>query len=299
MKKLDWILLILLSLCWGNSFAINEILLEDLPPFSIVWARQITAFLLFVPISLPYLRKVHWNFNLFWRFAVMGTVAIALPFSLFALGQQYITSVLAGIGNATVPLYTMLLAAIFLTDEKITRNGFLGLLCGFLGILVLFLPMLSVGDFASAWGFTLAVLASGLYGYANVFARSLPVIPLRVQALLINGFAALALTPAMLWEAPDFTNLPMHSYGFILTHGLLGSFFAYLLYLKLIKRVGSVNTAQVAYLIPFTALFLGAIGLNEPVSLHALFALGLVLFGLWLKDRSQKNAPVPPSARDV
>ena len=284
MKNFDWFLLLLLSLCWGCAFAFNELLLEHLPPFSVVWARQMTAFLLFIPISLPYLRQTDWSLSLLWRTAIMGLFAIAIPFSLFVLGQQYITSILAGIGNATVPLFTMFLATVLLVDEKMTRNGFLGLMCGFLGIVLLFLPMLSAEDFSSAWGFASTVLASGLYGFANVFARTLPVTPLRVQALLLNGFAVLALTPVMLWEAPDFTQLPLQSYGLIFSHGLLGSFFAYLLYLHLIKRVGAVNTSQVTYLIPFVALFLGVVGLDEPVSLHMFLALGLVILGLWLKD---------------
>ena len=98
----------------------------------------------------------------------MGTVAIAIPFSLFALGQQYITSVLAGIGNGTVPLFTLLLATIFLSDEKITTGEALGLLCGFLGIVLLFLPMLTVEDFTSVAGLAATILASALYGFANV-----------------------------------------------------------------------------------------------------------------------------------
>ena len=94
----------------------------------------------------------------------------------------------------------------------------------------------------------------------------------------------------MLWEAPDFVALPLSGYGCILIQGLLGSFFAYLLYLHLIKRIGAVNTAQVAYLIPFAALFLGLVGLGETVSWHALLALGLVILGLWFKDQGQKRA---------
>lgn len=287
MGSFDWLLLVLLSLCWGSSFALNAVLLKELPPFSVVWARQVTAFLLFVPVSLPYLRTVNWSFNLLWRLTVMGVAAVAIPFSLFALGQQHITSVLAGIGNGTVPLFTMVMAAVWLTDEKMTKKSILGLLCGFLGIVTLFFPMLSIGDFASAWGLGAIVLASSMYGFANVFARSIPKIPLRVQGLMINAIAAIALTPVMFWEAPDFNSLSMRGYGFIFAHGLFSSFLAYLLYLSLIKRVGSVNTAQVAYLIPFAALFLGVIWLDESISMQAVFALGLVLLGLWIKDRGQ------------
>lgn len=290
MGVLDWFFLVGLAFSWGASFSLNEVLLRELPPFSIVWARQVTALALFVPLALPFVRQTPWSKALLWRLVVMSMVAIAMPFSLFVIGQQYITSVLAGIGNGAVPLFTLLIAALWMADERLGRAGVLGLVVGFSGIMLLFLPMVEARDFTSIWGFGATVLASIMYGFANVFARTIPTMPILMKAMIINFVAVIALSPMMLLEQPDYAALSAQGWVAVLTIGFFGNFVAYILYFNMIRRVGSVNTSQVAYLIPFAALFLGLFALGEEVSIHALGALALVLAGLWIKDRAQKSA---------
>lgn len=130
----EWLLLLVLSLLWGGSFFFVGVAVKELPPFTIVALRvMLAAIILWLVVAVTRL-KVSWSPRVWLAFLVMGLLNNVIPFSLIVSGQKEIESGLASILNATTPLFTVVLAALFLKDERITANKVLGILAGFIGV---------------------------------------------------------------------------------------------------------------------------------------------------------------------
>jgi len=141
-----WLLLASLSLVWGGSFLFVELALRDYQPLTIVALRvAIGALVLHCVLRF---KKLHFPLDLksITQFAVMGILNNAIPFSLIVWGQQSIDAGRASVLNATVPLFTVLLAHWLLADEKLNRSKVIGVLIGFAGVIVLTGPAAISGN---------------------------------------------------------------------------------------------------------------------------------------------------------
>ena len=167
----EWAMLIILSILWGGSFFFIELAVTELPPFTIVWVRvMLAAFALWIfvvasGLTIPTTGKV-------WRsFLMMGLLNNVIPFSLIVWGQTHISSGLASILNATTPLFTVMVASLWLTDERPTLLKLAGVLIGFIGTTVMVGPSALQGLGAHTLG-QMAILGAALpYGLATVFGR--------------------------------------------------------------------------------------------------------------------------------
>jgi drug/metabolite transporter (DMT)-like permease len=201
-------------------------------------------------------------------------------------------SALASILNATVPLFVLVIAPMFLPDERITPARIVGLIVGFLGVVVLFAPSLvnlADNDFAGE----AALIGSSIsYAIGNVYARRnvrglRPMIPALFQvtfALLISGTLALVVEHPIGRIAPAPEALVA-----VVWLGVLGSGFAYLCYFRILHEWGATRTALVAYLLPVVGIVFGTFR-GEPVTVERVAGTALIIGGVALVNSAGQLA---------
>lgn len=304
-----WGLLLALSLLWGGSFFFVAVAVEALPTLTIVALRvglaatALWGFCLLRGVSVPRAPVV-------WRaFLIMGLLNNAIPFSLIVWGQGQIASGLASILNATTPLFTVVLAGLFLTDERMTLAKFAGVLVGFTGTVVMIGPAVLTGRDASALA-QAAVLAAALsYAFATVFGRrfrELGVHPVMTATGQVTLSSLILVPLALAVDRPFALPMPQPEVWLsVLGLALLSTALAYILYFRILALAGATNLALVTFLIPVSAILLGAVVLGETLAPQHFAGMGLIGIGLGIIDgrlprwllhtlRQRSPKPTPP-----
>ena len=214
----------------------------------------------------------------------MGAINIAVPFSLITFAEQTVDSSLAAVINGAVPLFVIVIAALFLRGEAITVNRLAGLVVGFVGVGIL--VGVDVGKILSggAIGELALVGATISYGIGAVYARRnihglRPMIPALFQVffgLVITG------TLAFLTERPLAVSWAPEAILAVVWLGLLGSGLAYLCFFRILQHWGATRTSLVAYLLPVYGIALGALVLSEPIAISMLVGTALIIGGIAL-----------------
>lgn len=279
----SWGAFLLLGSIWGSSFLWIKIALVELSPFTLVGYRLLFGALGMLLVlfarrpSFPEERRV-------WAMLIlMGITNTALPFVLISWGEIVIDSGVASILNSTTPLFTLIIAHFFLSDERMTVPRALGLLLGFAGILLLFSRDIGLEGFRSGLLGQAAVLTAAIsYAGSSVFARrafrEVPVlvqsaVPLFTADLLIWG-------GALAFESPlALPSLPL-TWIALLWLGLLGSCLAYLLYFYLINKEGSTRSTLVTYMFPVIGVALGVLFLGETLDARLVIGALMVVAGI-------------------
>ena len=284
MELEDYLLLLLLAAMWGASFIFIKIGVGEMNPLFLVFIRSAAATIALVPIlvatRVPFADlQSHWKPGL-----AIGLVNSALPYALIAFGEKYIESSLAGILNATAPLWTGLLAGFWAESEGITRRQLAGLLLGFAGVVVIAKPTGSA--FSSNVVGVLAVVGATLsYAFATHFSRrhfanSRP----QATAFLQCVFSAVMLLPLAILFHPARTP-SLAAWGAVTWLGVGATGIAMILSFRLIQRIGATRTIVVTYLIPPFAIAWGFVILHERPGPETLVALILILGGVFLNTR--------------
>ncbi len=278
-STVNWVLFGLLGLFWGSSYLFIKIGVDaGLPPFTLIAGRlgigaaMLGAILFFSREPLPRDPLVYR------RLAIMGLINIALPFTLITWGEQSIDSSLAAIINATVPLFTIVLASLVFVDESITVSRLIGLALGFIGVIVLVSRSLFGGGTEGTLLGELALIGSSIsYASGAVYARRSihglrPMIPAFFQVFFAFCYT---FTLSLVLDHP-WTLTPSPDALFAVAWlGVFGSSLAYLCFFRLLRDWGATRTSTVAYLLPVVGIVLGALVLGE--SLDGRIALGTAL----------------------
>ena len=277
-------MLLLLSILWGGSYFFVEIALLEWSPLLIVAVRIviaapiISAIVLAAGLPVPRSRQAWMAF--FW----MGLLNNIFPFLLIVWGQKEIESGLAAILTAAAPIFTVIVAGIWLKDEPVTRSKLLGAVLGLVGVVVLIGPSALAGLDANLVA-QFAVLGAALsYAIAGVYARRFPrmnIDPVVAAAGQLLMSALVMIPLAMMFESPN--QLLETSAKVWIAVGVMAVFstaLAYILYFRLLASSGATNAILVTLLIPVTAILLGAVILDE--RLHLLHFVGMVVIGLGL-----------------
>jgi drug/metabolite transporter (DMT)-like permease len=288
MTASDWGLLATLSLVWGGSFLFNGVAVRELPFLTIVALRvAIAALALHVMlrvmrVELPRGRQA-WG-----AFLGMGILNNVIPFTLIVWGQSHIASGLASILNATTPLFTVIVAHYFTTDERLTGHRLMGVVVGFIGVAVMVGSAALAGLNANVLA-QLAILGAALsYGFAGVYgrrfkARGIP--PLASAAGQVTASSVMLLPLALFIDRP--WTLPMPSLAAILSIlglALVSTAFAYLIFFRLLARAGATNAGLVTFLIPVSAILFGVVLLGETLEPRHIAGMALIGAGLLLMD---------------
>jgi drug/metabolite transporter (DMT)-like permease len=284
-NRIDLGLFALLGFFWGSSYLFIKIGVEDgLTPFTLITFRLLIGFLLLLSVVLVARERIPPFGRIYGHLFVMGAINIAIPFSLITWAEQSVDSSVAAILNAAVPLFVLVIAAIFLKDERLTANRVVGLVVGFVGVAVLvgFDPSdLASGNLTgeiALIGSTISYACGAVYARRNIHGLR-PMIP----AIFQVGFGLLIVSVlAFAFENPLATQFTSASLFSVIWLGLLGSGLAYLVFFRLLGRWGATRTSMVAYLLPMYGIVLGALVLNEPVDGRLVLGTALIIGGVAL-----------------
>lgn len=284
MGTAEWATLLGLSVLWGGSFFFIDVAVRSIPPFTLVLCRvslAAAALLLFLKLRG---QPIGIDRSTLGAFLIMGLLNNAVPFSLLAWGQTQIGGGLASILNATTPIWGVIVAHLFTEDERITPLKMAGVLLGFAGVAAMLGPEL-LGEIGGSLLAQLACIAAALcYALAGVYGRRfrrLGISPIHVSAGQLAAAALLLLPLSVLVERPwQLAVPPPEAWGSLLALALFSTTFAYVLYFRLIATAGATNALLVTFLVPVTAILLGALVLGEV--LGARHFAGMALIGLGL-----------------
>ena len=311
MKPRDLIDLLLLAAIWGSSFLFMRLVVPAFGPVALGFVRVGGAALVLLPLLLmrgewPVLRR-HWP-----QLLVVGLTNSALPFLCFGYAAYTLPAGLAAIFNAATPLSTALLAWLWLGDP-LTRWRSLGLALGFAGVAGLAVyksthgaggaALQALGSFQLDTPTALAIAAclagTLMYGYAaNHVKRYVPGLPSMVMAAgtQLAATAALAIPAWLAWPAAAPKPMDWLMAGSL---AVLASGLAYVLYFRLMARVGGTQAASVTFLVPVFAAFWGALFLGEAVTVPMLTGGAVILagtalvLGLWPRPPAAAGAARP------
>ena len=288
MDAFDWVMLITLATVWGGSFLFNAILVAELPVITIVAIRVTVAALALWGFARVTGRKIPTTPQVWGALLILGVLNNAIPFSLIVQGQTQITSGLASILNATTPLFTILVAGFFLTDERFSILRVLGVIVGFSGVILMVGPEALGGLEADFWAQLCALGAALSYGFASVFGRrfrELKVDPVMVATGQVT-MSSLVLWPIALWiDGPqDILGLSFNAAASMFGLAVLCTSFAYIVYFLILERAGATNISLVTFLVPISAIILGVLVLGESIFIKEIIGMTLIGLGLAIID---------------
>lgn len=281
MPLIHYATIILLGAIWGGSFVFIRVAAPALGPFALVDARVLLAAAALGAWALLSGERFDRAGVPLRRFLVLGAVNAAIPFSLIATAELVLPASLAAILNATTPLLTALVAAVWL-GERVTRQAIVGLALGAAGV------MLVVGwspltlDPPTLLAVGASLLAAACYAVGGVYAaRSLrgprPT-TLAFGQQLSAGVVLLAPATATLPARPP---TPETIFAVTLLATLCTAF-AYVLYFRLIAAVGPTRTLSVTYLVPAFGVLWGGLALGEAIGTGTVLGLVVILLGVWI-----------------
>jgi len=284
MGLVQWSMLVLLSMLWGGSYFFVEIALEEWSPLLIVAVRIVVASIVIWGIVLAAGLPIPGSRTAWMAFFFMGLLNNVFPFLLIVWGQKEIESGLAAILTAAAPIFSVIVAGVWLKDEPVTRPKLLGAVLGLIGVVVLIGPSALAGLDVNLLA-QVAVLGGALsYAFAGVYARRFtrmnidPIVAAAGQ-LLMSSLIMILLASA--FDAPS--QLIESSARVWIAVGLMAVFstaLAYILYFRLLASAGATNAILVTLLIPVTAILLGSLILDE--RLLWMHFLGMAVIGLGL-----------------
>lgn len=284
MSPLAWGYLVALSVVWGGTFFFQEIAVRELPTFSIVACRVAIAALLLWAVMICAGTSLPRDPTTWAALFVLALVNNVIPFSLIVWGQREISSGLAAILNATVPLFTVLIAHFFTTDEKLTGPKIIGVIVGIVGVVVIIgedaLEGIGIAVLAqlAVLGAALAYTLGGLYGRR---VQAMGLTPLSISTGQLLASTVVLVPVALLVDEPWTLPVPgMETIAAVVALASVSTAFAYILFFRILATAGATNLMLVTFLIPVSALALGILILGE--ALEARHILGLLCIGAGL-----------------
>jgi len=280
----DWLLLLILGLMWGTSYAFIKLGVQTLPTFTLIATRLLIGFVLLATVVAVAREPLPRNPRTYASLLVMAVVNIVIPFTLITTAERSVDSAIAAIINGAVPLVVILLAALTFPDEPITLNRLIGLLVGYAGVVVIVYPGLAASTGSEISGELALVGSTIAYGFGAVYARAKmrglrPMIPAVFQV----GFAFVIISIlALVNEHPLDVDWNLNAVVAVVWLGIFGSGVAYLLNFRLLSRIGATRTSILAYFLPIVGIVTGAIMFGETIDQYVLIGTAMVIGGVAL-----------------
>lgn len=292
MKLKHWIIFLLLGAIWSASFLWIKIALAEIGPLTLVAYRVGFGLLTGIAVAVILRIRIPRDWKTWRVFIMLGMLNVAVPFFLITWGEQTIDSAVASILNATVPLFTIVIAHFFLHDDKMTLPRVVGLLIGFAGVAILLSQDFDPQAHNSIVGQAAVIVASASYAVSYIYARrntqavageirgTLPL----VSALVIIG----AIAPVA--ESPFKTpHLPLTWIG-LLWLGVLGTGLALIMQYYLVHEIGPTRATLVTYLLPLGGVILGVVFLRENLTWQLLAGAALIISSIAVVNWNHKKS---------
>ncbi len=289
-----------LAFVWGNSFLFIKVAVASLHPVQVTLGRMVLgAATLLLALALTRQRLPR-DLPLWGHFAVVSVLLTTLPFTLFAYGEQHVSSVLAAIWNATTPLCTLLFTLLLLREERPTTSAILGLAVGFVGVLVVLgvwrpMPGGALAGSAACFAAAASYGIGGVYMRRFVSGRPEPAVVLAAGQLAV-GTVQVALLSVLLGVPPMPLDAPPRVWLSLVGLGAFGTGIAYLLLYRVIRVAGLTTVSSVTYLLPLVAAASGLLLLDERLSWNQPAGAVIVLVAIALVQGvlrvPRRSAPV-------
>lgn len=276
-------LVLVLALVWGSNFLWIKVALDGLSPVQLTLARMAAGALVLALVVRLRSERPPTDRTFVAHITVAALVGNVLPYLLFAVGEQSVDSAMAGVLNATTPLWTVLVALAAGQERRPTPVRMLGLVIGFAGALLIAEPWSS--DDSGIGGELACLAAAASYGVSYVYmARYLT--PRAVSPFVLAYGQMIASTalliPGVLVAGRQPLDLTGDVVAAIVVLGFVGTGLAYVINYALIARDGATVASTVTYLLPAVAVVLGALVLDESVTATTVVGTGVVLLGVAL-----------------
>jgi len=282
---------LLLTAIWGASFLFIKLGLEAFAPLQIVLGRMAFGAVALLAVVVVRRAALPREPRLWGHLVVAASLLNTVPFTLFAYAEQRIPSAVAAICNATTPLFTLLLVAFALPEERPTATRIAGLVLGFAGVFVVLGAWQGGAAGPDLVGVLLALTAAACYGVGGVYLRrhlsATPYSGLALSAIqLLIGAVQLAVIAPIATALP--AELPVRAVVAVFALGALGTGVAYVLQYELIRRAGATLASTVTYCLPVVSIGLGVVALGEHLAWNAPVGAAIIIVGAVLS----RSAPV-------
>ena len=299
MKKIlsnifPYILLLLLIVMWGSSFAALKVSLETIPPLWVMSLRlvigclTITTFFLILRKNLP-LTLDFWKWSL-----IIGFLGFSVPFSIISWGTQFIPSSLVAILMGANPIITLILAYFFLADNTLTIRMVIGIFLGLLGIILLIgFGNINADLYKAEFIYGQLAVLTGTFSFAlaSILLKNLPQehsFERTLGSLICGSIIGLFLAYFFSNSSLEIHEISIKSAVSLTLLGIFSTGIASVIWFKVIALKGPVFLALVNYLIPVWALILGIFLLNERINFIVGFGLIFITIGIWLIEKRTK-----------
>jgi drug/metabolite transporter (DMT)-like permease len=278
----------LLAVLWAGAFALTDIAVETMSPAWSVSIRMLVSAAVLAPMMIIKRERFPHNKHMWGWLTALALCGDLIPFFLLSWGIALIDSGLAAILVGIMPLITLLLARIFIPGEILTAMRIAGFATGLVGMVVVIGPsaLTSASNEGTPLLGEILVLGAAFFFAVNaIVARRAPPAPLYTKACLTTGLAGVLMFPLAWAGGPlDVSAVSTNSWAAVVVLGALPVGYATVVYFRIIESAGPSFMAMTNYLVPVLALALGAIFLDETVTLHALAGLVIILAGIALAE---------------
>ncbi len=280
MKSRDLLELVALAALWGASFLFMRVGAPEFGPVALIELRTAIAAIFLLPLVL-WFKKLHQIKANAWRLFVVGFIGTAIPFCLLSYATLYVTAGYASILNATAPIFTALIAWLWV-DDRLSFSAALGLLIGFAGVFILVFDKQGSTDVINLLPVVAGLGATFCYGLgANYTKQKLAHVDPLIIACGSQAGAALGLLPFSIWLWPQ--HMPGNqAWLSVSILGIACTGVAFILYFRLIAHVGVNKAISVTYLIPLFGVLWGMLFLQETLSLIMITGGLTILLGVAL-----------------
>lgn len=269
--------LVLLAALWGASFLFMRYAAPAFGAIPLIWLRVAIATVVLIPL-LAWKGQISLMRQHIGSMLIVGLFNSALPFVFIAWAVLSITSGLASILNATTPIFTAIIAALWL-GVKLNKSRIMGLIIGFIGVLLLAADKADFKPGGTGWAILASLLAALSYGLVtNYTKRYLHTIPALVIATGAQLAAAIILVPFAYWFWPS-TMPNLTAWLAVIILGVGCTALAFLLFYRLVAEVGASGAVTVTFLVPVFGVFWGSLLLHEPITLSVLIGGVIILIG--------------------
>lgn len=307
----NYILYGLLALMWSGSFISIKILVDTMPPIFCAMIRVLISLICLTIIFTLMGKKFSFRKSEgVWRIWLAGIFTQALPFSLLFYGEKFIAPSLASIINSTVSLWALLLGAFLYRDmTQWTALKIIGLLLGFLGIIIIFAPSISQSEnnvigIIAIMTMAISYAIGGLINQHVIFPKMNVTFEANLFQQQISSVLVLLLTSYSLESWSNLTALlTTHIIFAFLYLGLIATAIAMIIYFYLIKHWGAVRTTSVLYIIPALAILWDFLFLHITPSKTELVGAAAILTGVvliqWKKKGNVTGQPLIASMKSA
>jgi len=283
------------------SFVLIKIGNRGFTPVQVSFGRMLFGLLALTPVLLAQRGRLPRDRRTWLHLGVAAVLVNSAPFTLFAFGEQHVSSLLAGIWNGTTPLFVLVVVLLTLPDERPTRERALGLALGFAGVLVVLGAWRGIGG-GELVGSAACLAAAILYGIGFPYLRRYLAtgglsVPVLAFGQLAMGTLQLALILPFAGGLPGA--IPAGPLAAVATLGAIGTGAAYLLNYSIIRDAGATAASTVTYLVPVFATIAGVALLGERLTWNEPAGGLLVLLGVAASQGRLRRPALRPTGANV